>query len=369
MGKRELFIILGFVVVGVVVYQLSAPPAEDATRGFSLSTFIDRFRRQVRGNSASASVTTQQTIAISKNLSETRISGIAHLKIVGEDRQDIEYSLTVESNGPDEATARDFASRAKLTEDNLGPVLALRLNYPREMRQVASLSVRVPSRLRVRVEGGPGGSSLEVSGVADVQLDAVVGDVRVKEVAGQVTGNHRNGDLSIADAQGATLVLVSSKATFDKIRGQLTLNARNGRCRITGSAGPIDFEGTNEDISVTASTGTLRVRGTGGSVAIDDPRSEVNVDVRRAAIDVTIARAVPVTILTTDAPLRVRLTGPPPIALDTVATDGGTIDAGDFRLTPETVDTESRVRHAFGAGVAAVALRNRRAAIVISETK
>jgi hypothetical protein len=368
MGKRELLIILAFVLAGMLAYQLTAPASEGGSTRSRLTSIIDHFRREVRGNPATATVTTRRTLPVSKELAEARVSGIAHVQIVGEARQDIEYTLTVESNGPDEATARQYAERATLTEDTAGPVLVLRAGYPRELRQVASITLRVPERLSVRVEGAQGRATLEVTGTSGVQLDGVVGDVRIGDVGGKITGTHRNGELTIARAAAVNVTLVSSKATLEAIEGPITVSARNGRCQIAGSTGPIELDATNVDISIVKSAGVLRVRGNGGAIAIDDPRAEVNIDVRRAAVAVTAARPVPMTILTTDAPLSVRLAGPPAIKLDAVTTEG-TIDASDFSLTPEAAGDETRLVHSFGTAVAPVALRNRRAPIVIGLAK
>ena len=41
MGKRELLLVVGFVIVGVVVYQVTAPPPAPGERGFSLGA-VDR---------------------------------------------------------------------------------------------------------------------------------------------------------------------------------------------------------------------------------------------------------------------------------------------------------------------------------------
>ena len=48
MGKRELFIILGFVAVGIVAYQLTAPAS--TSEGFSFSKVWEAMRREVHGN-------------------------------------------------------------------------------------------------------------------------------------------------------------------------------------------------------------------------------------------------------------------------------------------------------------------------------
>ena len=52
MGKRELILIVVFVMLGATVYQFTAPPPAPGERSFSLSGIIDEMRLEVRGNRA-----------------------------------------------------------------------------------------------------------------------------------------------------------------------------------------------------------------------------------------------------------------------------------------------------------------------------
>src|SRR5262245_50962791 len=117
MGKRELLIIAAFVVMGIVAYQISAAPATDGRRRFSLATLMDRFREETSGRRASATVTTEGTVPLDPAVTEARISSVARVTVRGEARQDIGYTLLVESYGPDEGTARQNASRTTLSTD------------------------------------------------------------------------------------------------------------------------------------------------------------------------------------------------------------------------------------------------------------
>jgi hypothetical protein len=367
MGKRELLIITAFVVVGVVAYQLGAEAPAEGRRRFSLATLMDHFREETTGRRASATVTTDGVIPLAPTVTEARISSVARVSVRGEARDDIGYTLTVEANGPDEDTARQNAARTTLSQDAIGTVLAIRANAPREGRQVVALTVIVPTKLLVRVEATQGGASLDVSSLSDLQLDAV-GDVRVTGISGSVTGSHRNGTLTIVDSAGVTLTLQNSEATFDRTRGA-TLTTRNGHCRITGATGAIEITMQNDEIVVMQPAGPVRITGSGGSLAIEDPREAVHVDTRRTSVDVMLARVVPLTILTTDEPLRLRLGENPSFQLDAIATDGGTISAESLGVVPERIDEETRVRHTVNSGSVPVALRNRRGTIVISEAK
>jgi len=45
MGKRELVLVVGFVLLGVVVYQFTAPPPPPGSEGFSVGGLIRHIRR------------------------------------------------------------------------------------------------------------------------------------------------------------------------------------------------------------------------------------------------------------------------------------------------------------------------------------
>lgn len=369
MKKRELLIVLAFAIVGVVAYQLSAPAPREGERGLSFETAVGSIRRGVSGRSAIASFKRQGVIPLPAGLKEVRVSGVVHVQIFGEARENIAYELDVQANGPDRGRARDLAERTTLSQDNLGSgILSLHAIAPPGGRQSARLTLRMPGRLAGRIDGTQGGTTIEVSGIAALDLDAV-GDVRVSAIAGTVTGSHRNGDLAITGSGQVDLTLVSSNTVIGGTRGPVTLNARNGRCRIDAPAAAVAVEASNEDCIVSNPTGTVHFRGSGGKIRVDRPRQELAIDVRRANIEITLDAAVPVTALTTDAPLDLVLDGAPAVVVDAVASEGGGVRADDFALTATVTDGESRVRHEFVVGGARVALRNRRGGIVIHRLK
>jgi hypothetical protein len=367
MGKRELLIIAAFGVMGIVAYQISAAPPAEGQRRFSLATFIDRFREETSGRRANATVNTEGSIPLDGEVTEARISSVSRVTIRGEAREDIAYALSVEGYGPDEWTARQNASRTTLTTDAIGSVLALRANAPREGRQVVSLVVRVPIRLRVRVEATQGGAKVDAAGLTTLLLDAA-GEVHVTGITGSVSGTHRNGTLSISDSASVDLTLQNSEATFERTRG-VRVASRNGHCRISGATDAVEIATQNDEITLVAPRGPVRVTGSGGSIVIEDPGDAVQVDTRRTSVDVMLARAVPLTILTTDEPLRVFLRERPSFQLDAIATEGGTISAEPLGVVSETINEERRLRHTVNSGSVAVALRNRRGPIVIGEAK
>jgi hypothetical protein len=368
MGKRELLIIAVFVVIGVAAYQLTAPPETGNSRGFSIGRLIDHVRREVRGNNAQASITRRDHIDAPATLTELRISGVTGLvTVTGEDRADISYELQIGSSGPDTQTATQYAEKTIVKRDELGSTVAIRVSYPREARQTSTMQVRVPSRLAVRLEGG---NRAEVTGVATLHLESVIGDVTVRGVARSVSGSHRNGTLVVSAAGSISMTINGSSARFEKIAGAITLNARGGEVTIDQSLGAIELDENNEEITINGPAGPVRVSGNGGRIVIDGPRQEVRIDVRRAEVELTLREAAPLTVLTTEEPLRLIIAGTPSVVVDAIATDGGSISAGDFGLTPETIESESRVSTTMGAANGArVGLRNQRGDIVIRRAK
>ena len=363
MGKRELLIICAFVVAGVVAYQLSAPPAAEG-QGFSLTRFLQGIKREV--NPASGSFTHTGRIPLGRGIKELRFSGaVRQLRITGEDREDIEFELAVNSNGPDEATAVSYAKRTTLQPDEIAETLTLEINYPEEATQTAGLSLRVPTAIAVRISGR---GTPVVTNVHAVYLESVLGDTTLEAIDGEVHGSHRSGRLTVKGAERVDLTLNSSRTTLVDISRGLTLNVQGGECAVSESNGPLTLEGRNAELRVTGHQGEIRVTGTGGNLRLDEPDGPVKVDVLRMEVDVTVDTAVPMTLFTTDEPLRVMLPDDVKLAID-AATSGGEIQSSELDLTPEVRDHDARLSHTFGASQPKLAMRNSRGNIVIRRRK
>jgi hypothetical protein len=369
MGKRELLLIVIFVAIGAVAYQLTAPPPKEG-QGFSLSRLWGNARREIQGNQPIASATQTGTIAVGAAVTELRVAGVSRgTQIIGEDRRDIAYELRVESSGPDAATAEGYARRAILKQDNLGPSIALSVTYPREAAQWAALTLHVPSRLAVRLTSGSGARAVNL---ASLELDRVSGITTAETIAGGVTGALTGNELTIAGAGTVNLTLGASRARLSKIARGVTLNTRQGRCEITDSQGPVTIDETNTEVAIANHAGTIRTSGTSGRVTIDNPQQSVEVTVRNAPISLTLRAATAVSVFAAGERVRVLFDGRPAVTLDAVASGGGHVDATEFGLAPEPADPdqEQRLTHAFGTPSAPrVTLRNARGDIVIAKRK
>src|SRR5215210_3475924 len=138
MGKRELLLIVVFVVLGTVVYQVTAGPDDPTRTNWSFAGMIQKMRREVSGNRTSAKTKTTQTVAAPESLRELRIvmkSG--GITVKGEDRADIEITMNVTSTGYDQAEAERLAKATMLKLDEAGALLIATVHYPVEGRQTS----------------------------------------------------------------------------------------------------------------------------------------------------------------------------------------------------------------------------------------
>lgn len=361
MGKRELLIIAGFFVVGAIVYQFTAPPATGDS-GFSFSRIFDEARREMRGNPGRAEVTSSGTVALAAGVGELRVLRVSrNVQILGEDRGDIAWELTVTSNGPDDATAKSYADRTVFKQDDLGDAVVLRMDYPEEANQQSQAVIKVPRRLAVRVENASG---VTMKDIAAAHVESVRGAVNLENIAGAITGMHQDGDVTVKGAGAMKMRLTRLRSKLSGVTGGLTLDVRDGECTVADSSGALEVDSARAEVSVSGHRGTILVRGTDGSVRIDAPANETKVDMRRADVEVSTDGAAPVTIITTDQTARLIVKPSASLTVDALSVEGA-IQATDVGLTPETTDRNTKLVHTFGAGKTRVTIRNTRGDIVI----
>ena len=367
MGKRELLIVIIFIAVGTVAYQVAAPPAT-GERGFSFSKIFNEARREMRGNPGHGKFVHTASIPVPADLREVRLIGVSEgVKILGDSKGDtIDYEFTVNSNGEDDAAALGYAKETKLERDDLGDALVLRAVYPKPASQRSTITMHVPARLAVRVESSMGA---EISDVASVHLEAMRSTVTLSKVAGAVTGTQQDGDFTIDGAASVKLRLIRSKSTITRVTGGVTLDLRDAECRLTESAGAVEVDETRSDLTVAAHKGTITVRGNDGAITIDRPAEETRVDVRRAEVELVVERPVATTIITSDESLRLVLVGTPSFLLDASASDAE-IQATEFDLKPEKSEEDARLTHQFGAkNDVRITLRNTRGDVILRKHK
>jgi hypothetical protein len=363
MGKRELLIAAGFLVVGAIVFQFTAAPATESSSSFSFANFFDEARREVRGNPGRATATHTETLAVPSGVRELRVQRVARdIQVIGEDRADVEYALAVSSNGPDDETAKAYADRTRFERDDVADTMVLRVSYPEEASQQTSAIIKVPRGLAVRVENTTG---VTISHVAAAHVEAARGSLTLTDVAGAVTGIHQDGSVTVTGAGSVKMRISRLRSTFDGVADSVILDVRDGDCTIDNAGGAVEVDSSRADVTINSPRGQVIVRGSDGQVTLTKPTAESRIDMRRTEVEVTIGAAVPITILTTDQTARVIVGDGVAAELDAVSVDGR-IQATDVGLTPETVEGDAKLQHVFGrAGGARVTVRNTRGDIVI----
>ena len=194
--------------VGAIVYQFTAPPPAPGERSFAPGQLFEHVRRAMRGNRSSAEVTTRSTHPVDPELSELRFADMksANITISGEARSDIDVELVVRSNGFDDEEAERLAKETALKVDPRRQTNGIhRVSIPRQDRSASKLTIKVPQRLAIQLQGG--GSELSINRVAAVELDGARGKLDVNDVAGLVSGGHRGGDVHVVNAGDAQAVV------------------------------------------------------------------------------------------------------------------------------------------------------------------
>ena len=351
MGKRELLLIVGFLIAGVLVYQITAPPAGPNERSFSVSRFVDMARRELRGYRANAETTSTVSHALTREVTELRLTGsFMEVQITGEDRADVETTFRVQSNGYDEAEAKRLAGETQLLVDRANSSIAFESRYPDAGRQRAALTLKVPSRLRLRIE--PGASRIAIANVAGVELPGARFETAVKNVAGRVAVTHRSGRLIIEDVGSLKLSGRNSDATVSRVRGEVAITIEGGELTAAALSGPVELEANNCDVRLEQAEqtrGPIRLNVKGGNIVVKGLKAETRIDGRHTDIEVVMAAPAPIAIHN-EGGNRVELT-PPPGAY--------TLDAraphGRISLPPElessvTVDTTADPNEPRAAG-------------------
>lgn len=355
-------IVAGFLIVGVIVFQVTAPP-QTGSSGFSFSNIFNEVRREVRGNPGRATAIHTLTIPVGADVRELRVLRVEQgVRIIGENRTNIEYALTVSSSGPDDATAQAYVAKTVFERDDVADSMVLRVTYPEEGNQDTSAVIKVPAHLAVRVENSIG---VTMAGVAAAHIEGARGEIKLSDISGAVTGTHQDSDVTVTNAKSVKMRLLRLRSRFENVTGGLLLDVRDGECTILRSGGTVEVDSQRAEITLTEHQGPSFIRGTDGRVVLDGPAAESKVDMRRAEVEVTMARGVPVTVITTDETARVIIKDTASFELDALTT-GGKIEATDVNLTAENVGNNMKLVHTFGRTRAArVTIRNTRGEIVV----
>jgi hypothetical protein len=371
MGKRELVLVLAFIVVGAVVYQITAPPLAPGQEGFSFGRLAQHVKQVVHGRPAHASAQSTRTDSVDASATEVRFNvGLLDLTILGEERTDVASQLTVDSNGIDDAEAQRLAKATKLLVDRAGAGLVFRVEFPKDGRQHGALTVRVPKRFLVRIDNPSRSGKLDVQHVASVDVRGNRGDSHLADIAGEIALVHRSGDLTIAGAGSLRLTASGAEAHVKDVRGPASIEVTSSNLEIVNVRGPLDIKSRGSDVSfrdVQTLEPPLRLDMQSGRLEIEGLQTETRIDGRGTEIRITMARAVPLTVYDTGDDISIT-TPPGGYTLDAVTTEGVlSIDEAStgVAVAKAADEREQRASGAIRGGGPTISLRNTRGDIAI----
>jgi len=328
MGKRELVLIALFLAIGVVVYQVTAPPSP-AGSDLSVGGIFRSMRRGMQGPRESVTSDSTRTYPVDAGALTLRlnISRASDLTIAAEDRDDMSVQTKATARGYELADTRATAAGAHLAVTTKGDTIVASNDWTdrREgqhafITQVA-ITLTIPRRLQVSMT--PHIGVLTVKNVAGFDATGSRGDTRVTGTIGEVHLTHLGGALEIAGGASLKLNARNSRGEISGIAGSVSIEATNSRLRLSDLIGPLDVESHNADFTIEKIDGLkppLRFNGTGGALRVDGLRGEARIDGHNTDLNVAMAAAAPVTIDNLGA---ITVTAPPGgYTLDAVATEG-----------------------------------------------
>lgn len=365
MGKREWLLILGFVILGTVVYHFTAPARPEGGTGRSLSRLWQELRAELSGRNFKLAATRRETVAVGAAIRVVRIAEFrGDLVVTGGDRPDVEAVLTLDVYGADEADAREQAKGIVLTLEPRGEALQVEVRQPTTRRQGrATLHLTVPARLGLAA--ALRGGRLEARDLAGATLDTRLAEVRLERIAGAVTGEHRDAPLEVSRAGTLRAVTRRAPVRLSGISGEVALEATDGRVSLREVGGPVRLESRRADVELEAPGGSVSVTASDGRLTVRRAAAGVTFDGRRTRFVFDAARAAPLTVTSTDEVVDVTL--PPDGArLDVVAEEAQVrVPPGTLTVTRE--GTVERARGVVGRGSAAWSIRSRRGDVVVRQ--
>jgi hypothetical protein len=370
MGKRELVLIVLFLVAGVVVYQVTAPPPPAGT-DVSVGGIFQRIRRQMHGARETSTGTFTQSVPLLPGVETVRInlSRPSELTITGADRDDIAIEMVTTARGYTVDEAKTAADGAAVTAETQGNVVVLSSQWedhrgPAAYITQATVTIKLPRRLAVRLLPHVGG--LNVSNVASLESASSRGETHVVDTAGTIQLSHISGALEVRGGTGLKLSTRNSRGQVSGISGSTSIDAVNSRLKLSELAGTLEIESRNSELTLEKIAGLkppFRYNGSGGELRLDALRTEARIDGRNTDMNVSLGAAVPVTIYNLGA---IVVTAPPGgYTLDAVATEGRiTSDDSDITATPSD-GPDARVTAKIHGGGPTLTLRSTRGRIEV----
>lgn len=366
MGKRELLLVSGFAVIGILVYQLTMPASADTGGGFS--AWWARVRSHFQENRVERRYERKAEVPVTPEVKTLAVRlGRGSVNIVGEARDTIAVELSGAVLAADEAAAAEVERKIALTAEPDGTAIRVAVEVPdhdelaRRPRPSVRLTIRVPSRLAVEVRSG--GGELAVNDVAAVHLREAEGNIRIGGIAGAVSGEVARGSLEVERVGSVALKARRCDARFATINGAFELEANRCevRARAVQGASTLDIENVEGELE--DAVGPVRIKGQGGAFYVRGGRGPIDADTDRTTLHLLPAAPVPINATVERDTIEITLPRGG-LEVDAIATDGD-VRAPHGLLTVERSDDMVKASGAVLGGGPRVQLRTTRGDIIV----
>lgn len=366
MGRRELLLVVAFLVVGAIAFQVTAPATTSTTR-IGFGDIFKRWRREMAGAKAVAVANRSFEAAATASTRRVRLEGFSgRLTVQGADRDTVSATLSVQVGGetPEEATAALPALVTQWRVDDTEIVLEVR--HPDEwrvqMRRVpAELTISMPRRLGIQLDVD--GGVANVSDIAGVTLDSGRTNVTLARIEGTVDGEMSDGRLEVASARAVDVETNRTVVSVEGIREGASLQSRDGQIELRDVAGAIDLEVRRLRARVVRPGAGVDVDGGDLTVDIEDLRGPLTVDANRSTITASATTITAGTIETTDGALT--LTLPPGAVTIDAENEVGPITLPEPAEAGQREGLVERRKATYGDGGPQIRLRNKRGPIIV----
>jgi len=364
MGKRELLLISGFAVVGLLVYQLTMPATADTGGGFA--AWWARVRSHVAQNWVERHYERKDEVKVPATVRTVTVQlDRASVTILGEARDTVAVELSGVVYGGDDEMAKAMEQQISIGVSTEGPLMKLALTLPKRddlaRRPRVQLTLRVPARLGIEMRLG--GGELDVSNVAALQIVKASGQIRIASIAGAVSGELGPGEIEIDHVGSVAIETRSSQVRIANVAGSFDAEARRGDFRARGIGGPAHLEAKDVEAELEDLAGPLRLTGSGGEVRVRDVRGAITAETERTTLKLTPGAAVAITATTEHDAIELTLPSGG-ILLDAQATNGD-IRTPDGLIVVQRTGEDARASGPLRGGGLRVMLRTSRGDITV----
>jgi hypothetical protein len=322
MGKRELLLVSGFAVVGLLVYQLTMPATADSGGGFA--AWWARIKSHMRQDWAEQRFERREEAPVPAEVKTVALDlDRAAVTVTGEARDTVGVEVTGVVYGGDAQLAKAMADQVTAALAQEGGVLRFKVTMPTRdelaRRPNFRVVLKVPARLGIEVRTNGGG--LDVTGVASVHAAKAGGRIRFASIAGAITGEIGRGELDIDRAGSATLEIKNAQVHISHVTGALDLQAERVDLQARDIGGATSFETRDGSAEFEDLAGPLKITGRGGEVRVRGQHGPIEAKSDRTTLNFVPRDAVPIsaTVERDDIDLTLPSGG---VYLDATVTDG-----------------------------------------------